>query len=185
MIFMACWTYALAAWLLIEIGLRSWARPERLDGSWAWTRPAPALHLCPIGPQPYRGRARMTLPQRDQMLSATPDGEIFWEVNIGAGATDHWSPMADTAEEQARMLPLDDVDEWLATRLSEYGHVLTRISCRRVSLVRGETQCTLDEELERFQQGSMALHAYRSMILDHSREFTMRESMELEALLAA
>lgn len=176
--------YALIAWALLEVGLLSWKRPERLDSSWSWTRPAPARYAHPIGPGVFRGRVGMTAPDPDQVLVISSGGEAFWSV-LHEGATEEWSPAADAVAAEADMRILDDVDEWLAERLRDYEHELSRISCRRVSLVKGETQCTLDEELARFQDGSMALHEYRSMILDSSREFTPREHMQLEALILA
>jgi hypothetical protein len=177
-VFAAMWCYVVIGWALLEVGLRSWARPERLDGSWAWTRPAPAQHICPIGPQEYH-RAGMTVPDRDQVLAVAPSGEVFW------GATEDWSPSADAVAAEAGMRVLDDVDEWLAARLRDFEHELSRIGCRRVSLVKGETQRTLDDELAAFQRGSMALHAYRSMILDSTGGYGPREVLELKTRLAA
>lgn len=189
--------YALLAWALLEVVLRSWARPERLDSTWIWTRPAPIRSPWFVGPcPPPRRRARwadlvMTPPEPGMVLQVSPAGDPYWRAEelvadpVHIGATEDWSPKHAAAEAEAGMLPLDDVGEWLAERLRSYEHALARIGARRVWLIKGHAdQCTLDEALEDFQRGSMALHAYRSMILDSTGSYGPREHMQLEALLA-
>lgn len=175
--------YALLGWALVEIVTRSWGRPERLDASWLWTRPAPVRADRPYGPlRPPAVRARgreLVMEFVGEPVMPTPRaiaarGESFW---TGEGATEDWSPLAEHAAADARRLPLDDVDEWLAARLHAYDHALARIQAT--------SEREADEEMASFQAGSMALHEYRSMILDSSREFTMREHMQLEAMLKA
>lgn len=186
----ATWCYVLLAWALLELGLRAWAAPCRIVGLPA----GPMAGALPVRIEPgevtWQAAAGPPEPGMVPRVSAT--GEAFWSAMelavvdpVHVGATEEWSPKHAAAEAERGMLPLDDVDEWLAGRLSEYGHALIRIGTRRVSLVRGETQCTMDEELERFQQGSMSMHAYRSMILDSTGGYTMREAAEVEALLLA
>ncbi len=100
------------------------------------------------------------------------------------GATLDWSPIAEQVAAEARRLPLDDVDEWLAERVREFEHALSRIECRRVSLVRGEPQATLDEQIARFVEGSQQLHEYRMFRIGETGGYGPREHMQLEALLA-
>lgn len=179
------WIYiALIGWTLTELALLSWRRPERMTSGWSWSWPAPTRELHWIGPEP---------PSPPTVAVAGPgwvrwtSGEVKWLVvdPVHVGATEDWSPRHAAAEAEAGMLPLDDVDEWLAGRLKAYEHELSRISSRKLWLIKSVDPITLDEELERFRQGSMALHEYRSMILDSTGGYTAREAMQLEAMLAA
>lgn len=146
---------------------RSWERPERFDPMWTWTRPAPSHAPAPLGPVADWG----------------------WGVpgqHVGATLTSP-SPLAEVAAAERSMLPLDDVDEWLAGRLSAFDHALMAIGAatRGADGLARPVGWTVDDELDAFQRGSMGLQAYRDMILKSSREFTPREAMELEALLSA
>lgn len=161
-----------AAWLLAQAALRSWGRPERLDASWSWTRPAPCRSDRPLGPLRPRDASD------DMRYRISPRGDGYWHAEPdGAGATEDWSPAAEHAAAERGRLPLDDVDEWLAVRLSSYDHALSRIDAG--------AGAACGAELARFQRGSIALHAYRSMILDSTGGYGPREAMQLEELLAA
>jgi hypothetical protein len=82
------------------------------------------------------------------------------------------------------MLPLDDVDEWLAARLAEYSAALLRIDgLPRVSLVRGERYATLDERVKAFGDRARQSHYFR-MIEIGTGDYGPREHMQLEAMLA-
>jgi hypothetical protein len=153
------------AWFLVHAAVRSWRRPERFDSSWAWTRPAPARSAEPLGPA------------RSPAVAPRP----------AEGATEAWSPLTEHAAAERVMLPLDDVDEWLAGRLSAFDHRLMEIGAatRGADGSPRPVGWTVDEELDAFQRGSSGLQAYRDMILKSSREFTPREHMQLEAMLAA
>jgi hypothetical protein len=187
------WIYlALLGWALTEIALLSWKRPERLDSSWGWTWPAPTRELHWIGPEPPRlpevavagpGWIRWNTGEVTWLDAPTPAPVTVDPVHIGATAD--WSPRHAAAEAEAGMLPLDDVDEWLAGRLREYEHALSRIECRTVSLVRGEPQRTLWQELDAFVAGSQQLHAYRDLRIGATGGYGPREHMQLEALLSA
>jgi hypothetical protein len=216
MSFQLWWCCALLAWVLVEIDLRMWRRPERLDSSWGWTWPAPTRELRAIGPE---------LPALPEVAVAGPgwvrwtDSTVEWLEGAGApdegmvpmldykgdpywyaeeflppvtvdpahvGATEDWSPAADSAAAERGMLPLDDVDEWLAARLREYDGALARIDVRPcVTLIRGDAFRTVDEEFERFVDGSQRLHAYREWRIGSTDGFSPREHMELEALCNA
>lgn len=174
--------YVLIGWALLEVGLLSWKRPERLNASWSWTWPAPARGAVLVGPSPLPygpaagpGAGRWRGAAAVQYLTVDP---------VHVGATADWSPKHAAAEAEAGMLPLDDVDEWLAARLSEYGSALVDIDARpRVTLLRGDAFRTLDEELARFVDGSQALHAYRALRIGDTGSYTMREAAQVEALL--
>jgi hypothetical protein len=164
MILVVVWALlAAGTWLLFYAAVLSWRRPERLDSTWVWKRPAACIAPSPLGPAP----ARML----ERQESATAD----------------WSPVAEGIAAERSMLPLDDVEEWLAGRLSAFDRRLMEIGAatRGVDGSPRPVGWTVDEELDAFQRGSSGLQAYRDMILKTSREFTPRESMELEAMLAA
>lgn len=179
MTFLMWWTIALLAWVMIEIDLRMWGHPARVRA------------LLPSGP--VAGPLRLERPTGVVYMNTpyvAPPAGPWLELELApapehVGATEDWSPRHAAAEAELGMLPLDDVDEWLATRACEYEHALSRIGCRTVSLVRGETQCTVDEELAAFVDGSQMLHAYRELRIGSTGEFTPRQAMQLEALLAA
>jgi hypothetical protein len=86
-----------------------------------------------------------------------------------------WSPADEVAEVEAKRLPFDDVDEWLAGRLSDYGHALSQIeSAARAGnggrLLGGAYGRTVAEEVEAFEQRSMRMHAYRMLHMS-TREY--------------
>lgn len=202
------------ALFLADTAWRSWRIPGRVDDpSTLHARPAPAVGRHRVGP-PAPSR-RLDNDDVQSWLAETEsfdsnelresyrllaDDRVHDMINgrgAWAGATEGWSPLQEAAAVERTALPLDDADEWLAERLRAYEHELSRISaCRRgangerarwdalVEDSNGEYR-TLDDELRAFQQGSMALHAYRSMILDSTGGYGPREHMELEALLAA
>jgi hypothetical protein len=147
-------------WLMGRAAVLSWRRPERLDSTWVWKRPG---DVAPTGPAP----ARML----ERQESATAD----------------WSPIAEGMAAERVMLPLDDVEDWLAVRLSEFDHRMMEIGAatRGADGSPRPVGWTVDQELDAFQRGSSGIQAYRDMILQTSREFTPRESMQLEAILAA
>jgi hypothetical protein len=151
-------------WLAVQVALRSWGRPERLDASWAWTRPAPCIG-------DWQG------PLRPPATPARP----------AEGATEEWSPVAEYAAVEQRRLPLDDVDEWLAVRLAAFEHELMAIGARARGAdgAPSEIGWSVDVELDAFQRGSMGLHEYRSMVLDSTGSYGPREHMQLEELLTA
>lgn len=181
MIIPATLAYLGLALLLYDTAMRSWRFAGRVDDpAVLHARPAPAVGRHRLGP---------AVPSRrlvdDPVRGWTVDESGLAELVEHKGATADWSPKREVAAVERRALPLDDVDEWLAERTRQYEHALSRIGCRAVSLVKGEVQATLDETLRRFQQGSMALHAYRMLILDSTGSYGPREHMELEALLLA
>jgi hypothetical protein len=212
MTFQAWWCYALLAWMLAEVALRSWRRPERFDSSWGWTWPAPTRELHWIGPEPpalpavavagpgwvrwgsgeVKWLVEAGAPEPGMVPPVSPRGEAFWDgmpVWVGPvhiGATEDWSPIAAGAAAERGMLPLDDVDEWLAARLREFDGALARIDTRPcVTLIRGDRFRTVDEELERFVDGSQQLHAYREWRIGQTGGYGPREHMQLEALCNA
>lgn len=187
------WCYTLLAWALLELGLRAWAAPWRVVAM--PTGPMAGALPVRIEPGEIVWQAAAGPPEPGMVPMIGRNGDPYWYAeellppivvdSVHVGATEDWSPKHAAAEAERRMLPLDDVDEWLAARLRDFEHELSRIGCRTVSLVRGETQRTVDAELERFQQGSMSMHAYRSMILDSTGGYSTREHAQLEALLLA
>lgn len=177
---------ALGVVALANVARASWRRPERLDSTWTWKRAAPALAAAPLGPSlPVLRDAIADRYWMEGLEQSGARARDAWRAT--AGATEDWSPMAEAAAAERAMLPLDDVDEWLAGRLSAFDHALMEIG----AATRGADGSprpigwTVEEELDAFQRGSMGLQAYRDMILKSSREFTPRESMELEQLLAS
>lgn len=144
---------------MLWIIARSWGRPERLDASWCWTRPAPLREAMPIGPT------------RPPLLPSEPTLPVEHE-----GATEEWSVAFEIAAADARRLPLDDVEEWLAERLSAFDGALARIDATSGR----EAEIALRD----FVRGSQQLHAYR-MINVQTGNYGPREHMQLEALLIA
>lgn len=187
------------ALLLYDTAARSWRMPGRVDEpSRMFARPAPAVGRHRVGPAvPSRRLDDDSVqawfaapPAPDMVREISPRGEPYWIAEQltrpqFTGATEGWSPLQEVQAAERVALPLDDADEWLAERTRSFEHALSRIGARRVWLIKGIPQRTLDDELRAFQQGSMALHAYRAMILDGTGEFTTRQHMQLEALLAA
>jgi hypothetical protein len=159
------------AWLLTRAAIRSWGRPERFDASWMWTRPAPCLAPWPLGPLPAPARLA--------------DAPTVAMEHVGATLTSPSLRSEIAIAERAR-LPLDDVDEWLAVRLSAFDHRIMEIGAATRGLDGSPRPAgwTVDDELDAFQRGSMALHEYRSMILDGTGSYGPREHMQLEQLLA-
>lgn len=183
------WCYTLLAWVLLELGLKTWAAPWRVVG----LPTGPMAGSLPVRLEPGEivWQAAAGPPEPGMVPCVSPTGEAFWSAPelavvdpVHVGATEGWSPKHAAAEAERGMLPLDDVDEWLATRLSAYGHALTRIGCRTVSLVKGEVQRTVDDELTAFVAGSQRLHAYREMRIGATGGYGPREHMQLEALLS-
>lgn len=199
------WCYTLLAWVLLELGLKAWRAPWRVVGLPA----GPMAGSLPVRIEPgeivWQAAAGPPEPGMVPMISSK--GDPYWYAAellrpvvdpVHVGATEDWSPKHAAAEAQRGMLPLDDVDEWLAGRLRDYDHQLSRIessprlpSGERASfrVLVGEEPPegtrTVTEELERFRQGSMALHEYRSMILESTGGYTMRDAALVEALVLA
>lgn len=185
-IFLACAVVAMA----VDILVRLWRFPGRVeDPSWFWHRPAPVRSDVPIGPRLPDGSFR--LPEWfGERIPYDPDpfdAEVLREsyrlladdrvrAMINSGATEDWSPIAEVEAAEQKMQPLDDVDEWLAARLSTYDHAL--------SLIEATVGRDADDELHRFQTGTMRLQAYRDNVLTRTGEFTPEDMAELDRRLA-
>lgn len=159
--------YAGIALLLYDTAVRSWRMAGRVDDpARMFARPAPAVGRHRIGP---------AVPSRrlddDPVRGWTYDDDGLVELTH-RGATEGWSPLQEVEAVERTALPLDDVDEYLADLDRRFAAILV-------------PDPAVDEELRAFQQGSMRLHAYRSMILDSTGGYGPREAMQLEALLAA
>jgi hypothetical protein len=204
-VFAATWCYALLAWVLLELGLKAWRAPWRIVG----LLPGGMVGTLPVRIEPGEivWQAAAGPPESGMVPMISSNGAPYWYAAellrpvvdpVHVGATEEWSPIAEAAAATAGRLPLDDVDEWLAGRLRDYDHQLSRIESsprlpdgQRASfrVLIGEEPPegarTVTEELERFRQGSMALHEYRSMILESTGGYTMREAALVEALVLA
>lgn len=168
--------------LLADAAVRSWKSPERVaDPSTMWPRQAPVISDRLVGPRLPSGSFRM--PEPGLRLAYGPGGAYFEDTAVHAarslvidpvhvGATEYWSPLAEHEAVTVARLPLDDIEEWLSGRLSEYDHELMRIGCRTVSLVRGMPSGSVDEQMAEFVAASQRLHAYRMLRIGDTGEFS-------------
>lgn len=140
---------------------------------------------------PWTAFTRAEAVEPRPIVIVNDDGLSYW-ARVEGGEVEHegasldWSPIAEHKAAAAARLPLDDVDEWLAARLSDFDHTLAMIDSRPlVSLVRGGVYRTVDDELAAFVDGSQQLHAYRIMRIGQTGEYRMIDAARVEALRVA
>lgn len=168
---------AAAVILAADAAVRSWRFPGRVDDpSWMWPRPAPVRSPWPLGPsRPPLGRVAAELARARWVDLTEPTQQLPVVLpRPNEGATLDWSPLAEHAAVDAGRLPLDDVDEWLAVRLSAFDSALLAIDrAERVTLLRGDAFRTVDEEFALLVDGSQQLHAYREWRIGATGEYAM------------
>ncbi len=180
--------------LLGDTAWRSWTFEGRVaDPSELYPRRARPRAPYAFGPHaptlargPVAGGAARVPRARSGIVPVymeAPSGEAY------AGATVDWSP-ADEVSAAGQSL-----EDWWSGRLQQYYEALKRID-NAPRLPDGSVwhppmvapwpyyALTTGESLEQFVAGSQRLHAYRAMRVGATGEFSPREAMELEALLA-
>jgi hypothetical protein len=171
---------------------RSWTFEGRVaDPSELYPRRAPHRLIYaygPAAPPPWRTGNGWGAPCRHQIEPVFLAGEPT-PARTDEGATADWSPVAEVAAAG------QSLEDWWSERLQRYDEALRRIdSVQRLAdgtpwhppmaLRSLAVAQTTDDSFEIFVAGSQRLHAYRELRIGATGEFSARDHMQLEGLLA-